>query len=313
MTRLGSIALLSFAVWLCLPESTSAQTVVKGREVLATIARPEQDLRITAKMFVPEPVAQLRLVIVVVRWGNGPDFYGDEEVRTLAASIGASLILTEFQTTTDAKNNMPKRADHGGADGLIQLVEQLARDSNHPELTQAPFVFWGHSAAGPFGAGFAALHPQRTIAFIRYHSGPLGGGEVPSMARVPALFFVGGEDTATAAPGGWSNGVEGAKALWQFGRSGKAPWTFALDPKADHASKEALTRANGLLIPWLTAIVRQRLGDGGHISDIPERMGRVGNIDTGEVARHDASNEANGSWLPDEESARAWRTLCGFK
>lgn len=314
MTRSSSITLLSFALMALLRGAAAAHTTVfDGREFSAAIARPEQDLRMTGRMFVPHSVTPVRIVIVVVRWGNGPEFYVDERVRKLAASIGAALLLTEFQTTTDAANNVPRRADQGGGDGLIQLVEQFARATNLEALAQAPFVFWGHSAAGPFGAGFAALHPERTIAFIRYHSGPMAGGEVPSMTRVPALFLVGGEDASTGAPGGWVQpGVDGAKALWQFGRSGKAPWTFALDPNADHASKEGLTRANALVVPWIAAIVRQRLlDDGAHVSDIPERAGWVGNIDNGDVARADAANEARGSWLPDEESGRAWRALRG--
>lgn len=268
----------------------------------------------TGRLFVPHSVTHVKTLIVVVRWGNGPGFYGDESVRRMAASIGAALLLTEFQTTSNAANNMPKRADQGGADGLIQLVQQFARDTDHREWEQAPFLFWGHSAAGPFGAGFAALHRERTVAFIRYHSGPIAGGEVPPMALVPALFLVGGKDAASGAPGGWVQpGVDGAKALWQFGRSGKAPWTFALDPAADHASTEGLTRANAFVIPWITAVVRQRLqGDSARLSDIAQNAGWVGNIDSGEVARADAANANSGSWLPDEDSTRAWRALRGF-
>jgi hypothetical protein len=314
MTRSCSTTLLAFLLLALLTGTAVAQTtVVAGREFSGAIERPEQDLRMTGRMFVPQSVAHVRIVIVVVRWGNGPDFYHDEHVRALAASISASVLLTEFQTMTNAADNRPKRADQGGADGLRQLVRQFATDADHQALAQAPFIFWGHSAAGPFGAGFAALHPERTIAFIRYHSGPMAGGEVPSMTRVPALFLVGGKDAATGAPGGWiPPGVEGAKALWQFGRSGKAPWTFALDPNADHGSPEGLARANALVVPWIAAVVHQRLqDDGGRISDIPDRAGWVANIDTGEVARAGAPNDARGSWLPDEESARAWRVLRG--
>jgi len=314
MKHSSSITLLFLALVVFLQGAAVAQTTaVDGQESAAAIARPEQDLRMTGRLFVPRSVTHVRIVIVIVRWGNGPEFYGDEQVRRLAASMGAALLLTEFQTTADAANNMPRRADQGGGDGLIQLVQQFARDTTHQELTQALYLFWGHSAAGPFGAGFAALHPARTIAFIRYHSGPIAGGEVSSMTRVPALFLVGGKDTSTGAPGGWGQpAVDGAKALWQFGRSGKAPWTFALDPNADHASKEGLTRANALVVPWIEAIVRQRLqDDGGRVSEIAARAEWVGNIDNGEVVRADATNDTSGSWLPDEESARVWRALRG--
>src|SRR5258707_7828061 len=107
MKRSSSITLLSFALMVLLRGAAAAQTTaLEGREFSAAIARPEQDLRMTGRMFVPQSVTRVRTVIVVVRWGNGPEFYGDEPVRRLAASIGAALLLTEFQTTADAANNV---------------------------------------------------------------------------------------------------------------------------------------------------------------------------------------------------------------
>jgi hypothetical protein len=135
----------------------------------------------------------------------------------------------------------------------------------------------------------------------------MAGGEVPFMTRVPALFLVGGKDTATGAPGGWTTGFDGARALWQFGRSGRGPWTFAVDPEADHASMAALERSNALTIPWIAAVVRLRLGPDATLSQVVDTSGWTGSIETGEVVR--ASSVTTGSWLPDEESVSAWRAL----
>src|SRR5437588_20345 len=94
----------------------------------------------------------------------------------------------------------------------------------------------------------------------------------------------------------------------------RLPFCFGGIPRPAHSVPDLrrLTRANALVVPWIAAIVRQRLqDDGARVSDIPERAGWVGNIDNGVVARAGAANETSGSWLPDEESARAWRALRG--
>jgi hypothetical protein len=136
---------------------------IAGTEVVAAITEPARDLRVTGKMFIAGSVTHVRLVLVVVRWGNGPDFYGNQEVRRVTASVGAAMVLTEFQRISDAKYNMPRRADEGGGAALLQLLQQLGRDTKHPEIADAPLLFWGHSAAGPFGAGFAALYPDARL------------------------------------------------------------------------------------------------------------------------------------------------------
>lgn len=316
MTRDFVIGSLGFILLGIAPGPATAQTgAVAGREFSSAVTSQEQNLRLVGRIFVSDNVVRVRAVIVTIRWGNGPDFYTDANVRRLAESIGATLLLTEFQTIADAKNNRPRRADQGGAEALLQLLRQVARDTNRREIEDAPLVFWGHSAAGPFGAGFAALHPDRTIAFVRYHSGPMAGGEVPAMTRVPALFLSGGRDTSTGAPGGWTNlAVDGPKALWQFGRSGGGPWTFAYDPEADHDSIEALTRSNALMIAWISAVVRQRIRDeGSRLFDIAPGSGWLGNNDTGEVIAVNAfsGSMTNHSWLPDETTAQFWRALMG--
>jgi hypothetical protein len=86
----------------------------------------------------------------------------------------------------------------GGADGLLSLMHKLAREFGHRELADAPFLFWGWSAASAFGPSFALLHPERTVGFIRYHSGGFPS-EVEALKEIPALIFLGGQDGPEAA------------------------------------------------------------------------------------------------------------------
>ena len=146
----------------------------------------------------------------------------------------------------------------------------------------------------------------RTIAFVAYRT-PGGGEDVKVLGQIPALFLVGGKDTTVSrAP---------IENKWTSGRALGAPWTFSLDPDADHGSEESLRKANTLVIPWIAAVLRQRLSpDGAGLRAVTDGSGWLGNSLTGEAAPYGAfpGSKLDASWLPDEPSARGWRTVIGM-
>jgi pimeloyl-ACP methyl ester carboxylesterase len=206
------------------------------------------------------------------------------------------------------RNQAVRNAAVGGGEGLLMLLERLGEQSGHQELKDAKILVWGHSAAASFAITFAALYPKRTIAFVRYHSHLRGlSVDLPAVAQVPGLIFAGENDAAA--------GVEDAEALWKGGRAANAPWTFAIEPGATHASSAALKRANDLAIPWITAVFRQRLaGDGTTLHVVNEGSGWLANNRTGEITSYGSFSgvTAEASWLPDDASARGWRVVSGF-
>ena len=188
------------------------------------------------------------------------------------------------------------------------LLQRLAQESGHQELADAPLLLWGQSAAGSFAATFAALRPQRTIAFVRYHSAGAGllGGDIKVLSQIPALLLVAETDAQTARGE--------AETSWKNGRSVGAPWTFGVEPDATHGDERALTNANGLIIPWITAVLRQRLPlNGATLRRVTDGSAWLGNNQTGEVAPFGtfSGSKPGASWLPDEPTARGWRDVLG--
>jgi hypothetical protein len=149
-------------------------------------------------------------------------------------------------------------------------------------------VLWGASAPGNFGTTFAVLHPERTVAFIRYHSHRRGSPtDVNALRNIPALLIAGSEDEVA--------GTDDAEALWKDGRTVKAPWTFVIEPGVPHASEASVVSSQELILPWIAAVVHQRL---------EPRSTRLRPVtpETGWRSR-------DAGWLPDEAAARGWRMV----
>ena len=172
-------------------------------------------------------------------------------------------------------------------------------------MKDAPLLLWGWSASASFDTTFAELHPERTVAFIRYHTHLRGlSPDIKVLKNIPGLLIAGGKDEQA--------GTEDAEIFWKSGRSAGAPWTFAIEPGATHASEESFVSSHALVIPWIAAVVRQRLAPGStRLRPITADSEWFGNNHTAEVAPHATfpGSKEEASWLPDEVTARGWRTV----
>ncbi len=282
---------------------------VHGTEVWGAVNLLERDMKVEGALFVPDNTPRLRAVMVVVRRGSSPALYEDQALRRAMAKLDTGLLLLTLGHIRQPVERRPwvsqivRNAAMGGADALTMMLTRMGVDSGREELRDVPLVFWGFSAAGTFGITYAALHPQRTVAFVRYHSHlrdvPI---DIDAVARIPALLFAGEADETA--------GVEDAEALWLRGRQRSAPWTFAIEPGVVHSGAEAVMAANRLLIPWLTAVLSARVGsDRGSVGD----ASWLANHRTHTAVPHASfeGTQLEASWLPDESSALGWRAVVG--
>jgi dienelactone hydrolase len=309
---IGLIVALAFSVKTMPLAAQSESGQVRGVEIAAAVNLKKKDVKIEGTLFVPEKVSRVRAVIVAINWGIGGSVYQDPQFRKLIETLQSCLLLARVSNIGPTLANVPvadrveRNAAIGGAEALILLLQRLAEESGHQEVGDAPLVLWGHSAAGSFAMTFAALQPRRTIAFVRYHSHLRGlPVDMKTVAAIPALLFAGDKDETA--------GVEDTQQLWTVGRANSAPWTFALEPGATHASLESLKKANALTIPWIAAVFTQRVHAGQTaLRSVIERPAWMGNHATGEIsAVASLRGSVSESWLPDEPSARGWRMVSG--
>ena len=218
-----------------------------------------------------------RAVIAIIRYGLGFSLYERAEWRELAESVQGVLLGVRFRPSARLPGGLAavNQAD-GGAEALLSLLERLAQESGHPELGAAPLVLWGHSAGGGVASILAGLHPDRTLAFVRYHSGPVTG-DLGVVSKIPALLLSGALDTT--AP------IQVAESLWKRGRALGAPWTFAVEPQAQHGDQEDLEKASEFMMKWIAAVVRHRLPLGDStMRVVNDKAAWMGDNRTGAVA-----------------------------
>lgn len=288
--------------------SRAFQAGVLGMEFVAAVNLVPENVKARGTLFVPQKAARVRAILVAIEFGLGGRLFEAPRWLKLAETLEGALLLLQVSRIGPSALNDLGTAMAGNVesvDTLRPLLQRLAQESGHQELIDAPLLFWGHSGGGHLATAFAGRFPERTLAFVRYHSASNLQGDLSVLSQVPAVFLAGGKDGQEI--------VDGAETAWRRGRARGAPWTFALNPEATHGNSNDLQTADQFLIPWISAVVRQRLPVSGDrpLRPVPAASGWVGNTATGEVMPVENLSGATAglNWLPDEASAQGWRRV----
>jgi hypothetical protein len=290
--------------------SGQRDVTVGGAEFTAAVDVIAKGVSVDGQLFVPRTTTPFRSAIVLVQAGLGVRVFDDPEWRDLAGQIGSVLVLARFTDTrptergTAPADQVVRNAALGGAEGLLLLMQRLATTSGRPELADVPLVFWGHSAGASFGTSFAELHPQRTVAFIRYHTQRAGlSSDVNVLKGIPALLIAGGKDN--------QNRLNDTREMWRNGRVVGAPWTFVIEPEATHFDEIDIRHSNALTLPWIAAVVRLRLSDGPSLKSVIASGGWLGNQQTLLASTYSSFTGpvSEASWLPDGAASRGWERV----
>jgi dienelactone hydrolase len=287
----------------------------QGLEFSASAKDSSGAVEVKGRLLPPRGHGPLRGVIAVVHHALGGQVYKDPAWRRLAEDLRCGLLLFSVRNIAPGDRPVPEQALRnaavGGAEALELVLAELGHRSSRPELRDARLVLWGHSAAGSFAATFAGARSPRTIGFVRYHSHSRGLPlDLKTIAGIPGLILAGERDTIA--------GVEDSAALWESARAVEAPWTFAIEPGAHHASwsGEELRKSNQLAIPWVRAIFTRRVrDDGSSLRPVDQTSGWLASHASLEVAPAASFRgpRTAASWLPDEASAAGWRLLLGIQ
>jgi pimeloyl-ACP methyl ester carboxylesterase len=224
-------------------------------------------------------------------WCTPPELEGVKQ-RALALA-GGNVALVGTTTLLD------QPADY---DKLLQALSEFGAQSLHPELTNIPILFVGHSQGGCTAYGFSRAHAARVAGFITMKGGCHNPGPAGAAATVPGFFLIGRVDephrTANITP------------VFEAGRAAGAPWSLSIDafghgPIVDLA----------LMFDWIDAVLAARLpaAAGAPLRAVTETVGWLGNRSTGAVSTYACygSTRSSASWLPSREAALGWQRMAG--
>lgn len=295
------LSLPSFLLLLCLAPGESRAAYFE------TSAPPREGDQYSAaryRLWLPPETPTVRGIIIRQHGcGDGSRRYGlshanDLQWQELARRHGLALLGTELHSAEMCAQWY--HVEGGSADALLRALDQLAAETNHPELSRVPWVLYGHSGGGYWCTGMLFRHPDRVLAavirsgstaFMRWH---------PEVKRIPALLAAGIDDRV--------DGLQYAMPLtirsFRTYRDFNAPWVVAIDPKGDHGNASG----RRFYIPFVDAMLSLRLPAGGNTPrEVDGTKGWQGDPDTGEIAQIGEKPHRNWAWFPDETLARRWQ------
>ena len=220
---------------------------------------------------------------------DGPEIQG---YRELAEEHGLAVMGVRLASVPTALNAL---------DDLVAALQQLAVESQHPELAGAPLLLDGFSLGGCFVYAFTRRFPERVIGFRTQKGDCHDMRDAGAAKQVPGFLNVGGADTRRRCLN--------ITAAFESNRPAGALWAVAVEPGKGHVP----IRHPGVLLGWLDAVLTRRLpaAAGGPLQPIAESSGWLGNRETAAVASFAAydQDKSQASWLPSAETAQAWSGL----
>ena len=290
---------------------------------------PTEDINGSCHYLLKIPQANRRIRGVWLIFDRGRDVHdlaSDPDVITFSRKFDLAILLQSHCPGKLAADHedMNMEPAEGLGPSLLRALDQLAQETQHPELSKADLILLGFSGAGPLSGRLIAEYPNRILAGILSapgHFPPLGISTVSldhNAQRIPELIIAGGADN-----------VSGTKLPYEYfakNRRQGAPWTFVVQNRSPHC---CTANVKLLMLDWLAAVLKQRMPgkEGLPLRKIDAEGSWLGFIHTEPTAIQDAFHfntfdvtsaeivraKAGGptgtqeaSWLPNAAVAQEW-------
>lgn len=293
-----------------------------GKTFDVTIPPGENYDKAEFRLWLPDEPRTLRGVLVAVHGSNADSrpwvkkISWKEYIESRNVNVRASywqdialrygLALLGCHLTDKRHENMfieeYVKVEAGSGQALLDALTDLAEQSDHYELTDAPLAFWGMSAGGQFNYEFACWRPERTITFVLNKGGIYYTALASQAARdVPGIFYVGEKDSP------FRNGI--INGIFSMNRRANALWALTVEPDAVHEVARSLEMSE----VYFDEVIPLRLPQepGGALRPLNLENGFLGDLNTLTYAPYDEEKAKEGpaAWLPTEKTALAWQAV----
>ena len=116
-----------------------------------------------AYLWIPDGCKQVRAIILSQQNMTEEAIYKNQKFQAQTKKLGVAMVWVApaFNNNWDPSS---------GAQGIFEgIMGNLADQSGHAEIANAPVIPLGHSAQATFPWNFAAWNPDRTLCIISFH------------------------------------------------------------------------------------------------------------------------------------------------
>jgi poly(3-hydroxybutyrate) depolymerase len=282
------------------------QSATPGSDITETVTVPPgANYNIaTMRLWYPAGVSHVTGVLILFPGsnGDGTSMIYDSVWNPFATTNHMAMVGTYFTDYVVSSDEQYVQAVKGSGTALLHGINLLAATTGRCDVIGAPLLLWGVSAGGEFAFDFTAWLPERVIAF-NTNKGGYYHPPTPTAAEthVPAMIFVGGQDTAFR--------INSLQTLYNAGRGAGAPWAYVLERTQGHVTGDS----RELFASFAQAILPLRLPlSGSTLLPISQSNGYIGDLNTHAVTAASTSGPANlaqTAWLPDLATANAWQVV----
>ncbi len=274
-------------------------------------------------IWIPPGVETLRGVVVHQHGcGEGSCKSGltgafDLHWQALAKTHDCALLAPSYEQPQAADCQMWCDPRNGSSDAFQRGLQDLGRQSGHPELASVPWALWGHSGGGHWAGGMVMLHPERVAAAWLRSGVPLfeTNPDRPSIKPhtlpeaalgVPLMCNPGTKEGVTVKDGRFAKVWPANETFFSTVRGQGGLVGVAVDPLTAHECGNQ----RYLAIRWLDACLSLRLpkSNGEPLRKMPTDTAWLAPI-TGDTAQPAAKADGDAKklgWLPNESVARLW-------
>jgi pimeloyl-ACP methyl ester carboxylesterase len=258
-------------------------------------------------VFIPKDIGSIEGIFIhqhgCTMEGRGMSSAYDLQYQALAKKWKLAVIGPDLY---DAKNNCHdwKDAESGTADALLKTIQNLAAVSGHKEITNAPWLLWGHSGGGYWAQSMMKTYPERIMAVFSYSPGLNAKFDYPvAAAKIPLMI-------RHAGPVGDACCWQTALNTFNDLRSRGAYAGIVLNAHQHHN----FSYVRYLAVPFFESVLAQRNPSGEtkgykNMREVDDSKSWLGDTSTLNIykAGNYPGDKLKAAWLPDSLMAIKWR------
>ena len=146
-------------------------------------------------LWLPKDTPAIKGLLVFPYHGTGEQWSVSPEVQDLAKELSCGIVAFDQLGKLPDGTQLGFPGNQKSPDTqLLDAFAELAKQSGHPEVVNAPLCLFGHSNATAFVSGFGGKHPERVFAWIAFKSAFGKQFSEPAIYPIPGLVLSGEND-----------------------------------------------------------------------------------------------------------------------